>query len=189
MILSSIYTNCIPALQTKINYQKRKIKQSNQCFKYIKLAPHIHNAVIPKTIVCVFENYNQLSNHSFWLCEFSCRPSIASCYINYFSCIFILPILFISPTKKNLSNNWTIICPAINHCADDRGLSFRRVSQVSRVNRQRAGRRPMSRRPSSIYGAGQCSGANIRGTSFVGRFVLEYHPVPGGGAGGTGGRR
>lgn len=33
------------------------------------------------------------------------------------------------------------------------------------------------------------SGANIRGTSFVGRFVLEYHPVPGGGAGGTGGRR
>lgn len=46
-----------------------------------------------------------------------------------------------------------------------------------RVNSQKGW--PGARRP-SIYGA--TSGANIRGTSFVGRFVLEYHPVPGGGA-------
>lgn len=49
-----------------------------------------------------------------------------------------------------------------------RGLGFRRVSQVSYLLRVP--------RPSPTGG-----GANIRGTSFVGRFVLEYHPVPGGG--------
>lgn len=68
----------------------------------------------------------------------------------------------------------------VNHRAIGAGFSARESGVASK----QCGSRGDPRYMGSIGG-----GANIRGTSFVGRFVLEYHPVPGGGAEGTGGRR
>nr|XP_026487166.1 uncharacterized protein LOC113394166 [Vanessa tameamea] len=64
-------------------------------------------------------------------------------------------------------------------------FSFRRVSQVLYNRKDSPAEQPP--RPFSVNPIG--GGANIRGTSFVDRFVLECHPVPDGRGEGAGERR
>lgn len=53
-----------------------------------------------------------------------------------------------------------------------------RESGVASKHRGPGGRAPMRLRPLSIDTPEWTGGANICGTSFVGRFVLDHHPVP-----------
>lgn len=107
----------------------------------------------------------------------------ASPFVSTISLSFICIECFIAcgalSSSKRAASAIRLIATIAFYCTEGWVLG---ASQVSRV--KDAGFPDDPRAKAGIGG-----GANIRGTSFVSRFVLEHHPVPGGGAAGTGGRR